>query len=170
MNKETFHRIFEEYYQSLCRFAYVLIGCKETADDVVQKAFISFWESRFVLPKDINTKSYLYKTVRNLVVNHQKSEARRGYYEQDATIFYYDNTDELVDKECLTKHLKNIVDCLPPKCKVVYTLKYQEGLTYQEISEYLEISTNTVSNHIQKALRILKEYLTTVKDEIYTNQ
>lgn len=50
------------------------------------------------------------------------------------------------------KEIKN----LPPKCKEVFLLSKEEGLTNIEIAEYKQISIKSVEGHITKAFSILR--------------
>ena len=51
---------------------------------------------------------------------------------------------------------------LPPKCQMVYKLIREEGFTYKEVAQLLDISSNTVDRHLNNALHKLihtvKEY------------
>ncbi len=56
---------------------------------------------------------------------------------------------------------------LSEKHKLPLILFYMEDMTYQEIADYLEISPKTVDNHLQKALKLLKDKLSLYKEEFY---
>ncbi len=51
------------------------------------------------------------------------------------------------------------IEKLPPKCRQVFTMSKQEGLTNKEISEYLDISIKTVEAQITKGFNILRKSL-----------
>jgi len=48
---------------------------------------------------------------------------------------------------------------LPPRQKEVYMLHRVEGLKYNEIAERLNISVNTIENHMSRALKTIREKL-----------
>jgi len=48
------------------------------------------------------------------------------------------------------------LETLPPQCRKVFELSRMEQLSYSEIASQLNISTNTVENHISKALKLLR--------------
>ena len=169
MNKKEFHKVFKKHYQELCRFAYIIVNCTENADEIVQKSFISFWENRNSLQIKKDAKSYLYKTVKNIAINYLKSNNTRKSYEHE----YFEMSSKVqpaeIDRIFFNDKLKEAIILLPERCRIVYCLKYIEGLNYKEIASYLDISSNTVDNHIQKALKKLKEELGKYKTEFYNN-
>lgn len=55
--------------------------------------------------------------------------------------------------------LEKAVALLPPQRKEVYKLKYQERLSYDEISARLNLSKNTIRNHMSRALEDIRAYL-----------
>ncbi len=63
----------------------------------------------------------------------------------------------------LSGRIKDALDKLPEKCRIVFVMSRYEELSYKEIALQLEISVKTVENQIGKALRILrgelKDYL-----------
>ncbi len=169
MSKKEFHQIFKKYYQTLCRFAYIIAKSKEIADEVVQQTFISFWENRNFINIHKDLKSYLYTMVKNGTYNYLKSNKIRKDYENEYVSFTVNNEKTEIDDQLFKEKLKWAIEQLPEKCRIVYCLKYMEGLTYDEIANYLDISSNTVDNHIQKALKMLRENLYRFKGEFYNN-
>jgi len=59
----------------------------------------------------------------------------------------------------LTNKLDEIVQALPQSQKEAYMLHKVEGLKYSEISECLNISVNTIENHMSRALKTIREKL-----------
>lgn len=66
-------------------------------------------------------------------------------------------------EEDIEKVIVNAIDKLPERCREIFLKSRIEGMKYREIAEELNISTNTVENHISialKKLRVeLKDYL-----------
>ncbi len=66
------------------------------------------------------------------------------------------NLNEEFESKDLEKQIQEKILILPPQCRKVFLLSREEQLPYKEIAKKLNISVNTVDQHIQKALRILK--------------
>jgi RNA polymerase sigma-70 factor, ECF subfamily len=167
LKKEEFHKVFTSNYQELCRFAFVILNCADLADEIVQKSFVSFWENRNRTKIEKDIKSYLYKIVKNNALNYVKSDITRKNYEREFFLQSVESQNEKINDTLFRERLEKAITNLPHKCRMVYCLKYIEGLSYKEIATYLEISANTVDNHIQKALKYLKQELSQYKTEFY---
>ncbi len=169
MTQKELHTFFTSYYQELCRFANYIVNCSDTADDLVQKSFIKLWEKRDLVQVHKDIKSYLYKSVKNASLNYLKHLETRKSYEKEFTELSQMNDSSGIDEIQFRKKLEIAIALLPERCRTAYCLKYIEGLSYKEIADYLEISSNTVDNHIQKALKLLKESLSKYKEDFYNN-
>jgi len=73
---------------------------------------------------------------------------------------------ESIESTELQKAIKGAIAKLPPQCRKVFELSRMEQMSYSKIAEELQISTNTVENHMSKALKMLradlKDYLTCI--------
>ena len=49
------------------------------------------------------------------------------------------------------------IDSLPDRCREVFLLNKRDGMKYKDIADKFHISVHTVDNHIQKALRLIRE-------------
>jgi RNA polymerase sigma-70 factor (ECF subfamily) len=58
----------------------------------------------------------------------------------------------------LRYHLKKAINSMKEKRRVIFNLNKTEGMTYQEIAEYLNISERAVEDNIAKALIEIREY------------
>lgn len=169
MTQKELHTLFTDYYQELCRFANYIVSCRDTADDLVQKSFIRLWEKRDQVQIHMDIKSYLYKSVKNASLNYLKHLETRKKYEKEFSELFQMNDSSDLDELQFRKRLELAINLLPERCRMAYCLKYIEGLSYREIADYLEISSNTVDNHIQKALKLLRESLSKYKEDFYNN-
>lgn len=110
-----------------------------------------------------NFKAYLYAIAKNKIFSYYRHELVKQKYQRsvlsgDAEIM----TDDLAQiTECkeLQQLILDKIEELPPKCKEVFKLSRQQHLSHKAIAERLNISENTVDQHIQKALRVLRTAL-----------
>jgi len=145
-----------------------MLQCKESAEDVVQHTFIQLWENRGKIEINNNLKSYLYITVKNNSINYLKSAKTRKLYETEYHNNHHDKMENGIDLNKFSHKLKEALQLLPEQCRVIYTLKNLEGLTYKEISEYLNISEKTVENQLSIALKKLRDMLIKTREELYS--
>lgn len=62
----------------------------------------------------------------------------------------------LIKKE-LEHKIQEVIQKLPPVCKQVFMMSRFREMSYEEISQELDISVNTVKYHIKNALVVLKK-------------
>jgi len=166
-NEQAFDVLFRKYYAPLARFALMFTKNVDNADEVVQAFFVKLWQNKKKLRINSSVKSYLYTSVRNASLNFLKKEKTRNIYEDG---FETENEKmELVkEKDADFKEIyETAVNQLPERTKEVFILSKNEGLTYNEIAEYLQITAKTVENNMGIAFRKLREILLPYKHLIY---
>lgn len=160
--EELFHR----HYGFLTRIVFYITKDKEAAEDLTQDLFVKLWERRETLPEVINLKAYLVHIVRNSALDYIKRK-KTGASQLDQFLYFERNAGELSPEQ--TEDLKNKISDslshLPPKCRLIFSLNRFEGLTNDEIAEYLEISKRTVETQISKALKIMRKELKDIWDQ-----
>lgn len=158
-NKSAYSFLMDTYYSKLFTYALNLSNNHSLSEDIVQNVFLNIWEKRKNLNPNLPIKSLLYKAVYNNFITQYNKKKSIGELEKK----YMKTVDYLTeesDNSVFNKKLQIIkkeISKLPKKCQKVFLLSKQEGLTNQEISEYMNISINTVENHISKAFSILRE-------------
>lgn len=159
--KDAFDALFRKYYQPLCRFARFFTDNRSDAEEAVQSAFIALWENRQEITISRSLKAYLYQMVRNnALMLLRKENTRKQYEQQYVEIQEIDIPSEkpLTDEE-INKFVSKGLSVLPEKCRMIFSLSRYDGLTYDEIAEYLEISPKTVENQMGIAFQKLREFL-----------
>jgi len=131
----------------------------ETAREFVQDVFVSLFKLRDSLSPQISILAYLQVALKNRVLNHYRHQNVHKRYEQyvaQQELYAADNTIANLHSKELETHLKEEIKKLPQQCRTVFLLSREEGLPHKEIANHLNISTNTVEQHMRKALRILR--------------
>jgi RNA polymerase sigma-70 factor (ECF subfamily) len=160
-HKESFDALFRKYYQPLCRFARLFTDNGDDAEEAVQTAFITLWENKTTILVDKSLKAYLYQMVRNnALMLLRKVNTRKQYEQQFVEIQDADLPSEkpMTDEE-INRFVMKGLSVLPEKCKAIFSLSRYDGLSYEEIAEYLDISPKTVENQMGIAFQKLREYL-----------
>jgi RNA polymerase sigma-70 factor (ECF subfamily) len=108
-----------------------------------------------------NIKTYLFRSVRNNAIKYLERQHTHVDISEiiDFNYQYPSVEQEYISSENL-KIIQQIIDELPSKCKMAFTLVKELGFTYHETAAIMEISTNTVDRHIQLALRRLRDSIT----------
>lgn len=155
----AFTEIYERYSGLLFIHAFKLLHSKDDAQDVVQEIFTNLWDKATHLPLDIPIRKYLYRALKNRILNffeHQR--ICTAYIELFHTIANEGEwlTDEkLREKEVLTVLRKEIA-ALPPKMREVFERSRIRYQPHKKIALDLGISDKTVKKQISNAIKIIK--------------
>jgi len=159
-NKIAFDQLFRRYYTALCRFSFAICLSQADAEESVQDMFVNLWEKAPTIRIETSIKAYLYTSARNYTLNTiQKQQTEQRYLNEYAELVDEEGTDDKLDDMQISQLIRTGVSVLPEKCREIFILCKQEGLTYDEIAEYLNVSKKTVDNQMGIALRKLREYL-----------
>ena len=151
---EAFRVLYYKYFTPLIRFALYRTHSMETAKELVQEMFTRIWIKKDFLDPRKPVKSYLYKSLSNLIINRRKlhsSQATSLESKQNSKIYNdEDNMELMID-------IRNAMDALPEKIKTVYLLSRVEGFRYEEIAEICCISEKAVEKRMSKAFSLLRK-------------
>lgn len=158
MTTSEFEELFKKHFPSLCNIAYAVVKDQDQAKDVVQQVFIKFWNKRNSVNTDDNIHAYLKKAVVNTAINHLEKYKRLQLADdfQHFNIENKENENKEQKIATLNKAIKNAISKLPDKCQTVFSLSKYEGMSNQEIADYLEISIKAVEKHISRAFKELR--------------
>lgn len=133
---------------------------RDASSDIVQDVFVYIWEKRDQIDLDRNIKSYLFQTTYHRSINYLKQNKNVPLTDDQYKLSHTIKDEELFEQEAILYSKKekiyNSLRHLPPKCKEVFVLSRQNGLTYAEIAKSMGISPKTVENHMVKALSIIR--------------
>ncbi|RDV10704.1 RNA polymerase sigma-70 factor [Pontibacter diazotrophicus] len=153
--------LFRSQYQHLCLRVHRITRDADAAEDIVQDVFVSFWNNED--RQQITTpEAYLYRAAINKALNYASSQKRRGELEAQyrAQQPLSDNsTEQGLQLQETQQKVQDAIELLPPICQKVFLLSRYEEMSHKEIADFLSISTNTVDNHIKKALAVLRKVL-----------
>lgn len=158
--QEQFTAYFRLYEYPLYCFALKTIQSELLARDIIQEVFIKLWTVRSQFSTIANIEDYLYKMVRNKVVDVLRQLANdrrlRAEYFNDHQWEESRTYDNMVAKE-YEFALAEAINQLPPQRRIIYQLSQVEGRTRNEIAEELSISPSTVKNQLTAALSYLRK-------------
>lgn len=155
--REALNELFEQYFTSLCHFANSYLGDPMLAEEIVSDVFFNLWAKRKSLKITGSLKPYLFKATRNQAISYLRRpsfqfEPLEEYMHQAVA----QSPDALLIHKENRQNWQNCIDSLPGRCRLIFTLQRDEGFTYREIADLLDISEKTVENQMSKALKLLR--------------
>lgn len=156
--------IFDQHYPPLAKALRRYISDQETCKDIVQDVFVEIWNKRASIEIHTTLYGYLWQATLNKGLNYINTSRRIVLNEPDDWAEEEDNSEQEIAnklaKENLEQALREAIEQLPEKCRLVFSLSRFEHLSHREISEQLGISTKTIENQITKAMKVLRAILT----------
>lgn len=129
------------------------------AEDLVQGAFVRYWEQQTGQNIAISEKCYLYKMVYHDSISFLRKRRTRLAYQRDRQLVAQEGEAPPAEQFDVQEKVKNALGFLPAQCREVFELSRFEQLKYREIADVLDISEKTVESHMSKALKILRREL-----------
>lgn len=155
----AYTEIYERYKRILYQHAYKKLGDREEAKEVVQWLFVMLWTRREAIQPETNLSGYLYRAIRNRILNVIAHKEVASRYLLSLEQFYAAGeyvTDNQVRERELAALIEKEIASLPPKMREIFELSRKTNLSHKEIAETLSLSEQTVRTQVRNALRILK--------------
>jgi len=161
-NINYFESIFKEYFNPLVNFVNKYLNNFENSREVVQMTFVKLWANRSNLEVRSSVKSYLFQTTKNTMIDYirkNKNILNAKELENSIATEFIDEQNENLDPYIIRAAVEKCLNNLKPKAREIFNLNKFEGLTYEEIAEYMKISKRSVEDNMSKIMIYLKEEL-----------
>ena len=156
-DKAAFAEIYRRYWSLLLALAYNRLKNLAAAEDIVHDVYAGLWYNRH--RQEIKSlKNYMATAVKYLVLKEIRKKALFHRYSesQDRNNFFVITTDNSLDTKRVLKIVKEEIETLPEKCRLIFKLSRESGLTVKQIASEMDITPKTVENQLNKALRKIK--------------
>lgn len=166
-DQQAFQAIYYYYAPRIYGKLLKVLHSEDLATELLQEIFVVVWQKRAYFDAEKSFRSYLFKMADNLVIDlFRKTQRNKLVMDKllAASIDQYTHTEEWLLQKEHRAILKKAIDQLPPQQKLVFTLCKLEHKSHEEVAGLLGLSTSTVNNHIVKATRSLREYLSSYPD------
>jgi RNA polymerase sigma-70 factor, ECF subfamily len=154
----------------LYNYALRMTGSTLDADDLLQETFLKayrFWDK---YEQGTNIRAWLFRIMKNSYINRYRKETKEpatvGYEEVEG--YFTSVRDESVSLNDLQQSLTNnlldddvasAVADLPEEFRTVVILCDIEGLSYEEIAEFVDIPLGTVRSRLHRGRKLLRDRL-----------
>jgi RNA polymerase sigma-70 factor, ECF subfamily len=158
-DEAAFESLFRAFAPGLCAFVTRYVDSRAVAEEIVQDLFLTLWRRRETLAIETSVTTYLFTAARNRAVNHLRRErvARRW---EGVVIGRIETPGGSGEGELLEMlDLQDGIERLPARCRLIFTLSRQQGMTYGQIAESLGLSIKTVEVQMGRALKSLRAWV-----------
>jgi RNA polymerase sigma-70 factor, ECF subfamily len=156
---QAFAELVKRHTERFYRLAYRYVQNRETAEDLVQDAFLRLWENPAIWQPDRNSKftTWFYRIVVNLCLDWQKKKRPMPMGEDLPLADERESADEAMIRMQEQRLLENEIAALPERQRTALNLCFDEGLSNQEAAEAMGVNLKALQSLIMRAKTTLKE-------------
>ena len=171
-DRKSFEELIEKYQKLVINTAYRLIGDRAEAEDMAQEVFLRVYSRSRSYKPQAKFSTWLLRITRNLCLNRLRDKKRHPLASFDSPIETEEGKlvrdipaearavpDVFLERKELQDVIKQAIDFLPAKQRMVVILAKYENLPYQEIARVMGCSVSAVRLRLYRAKIILKERL-----------
>jgi RNA polymerase sigma-70 factor (ECF subfamily) len=151
-------------------YALKITGNQLDADDLVQETFLRAFRFFDKFEKGTNCKAWLFRIMKNLFINkYRKNQKEPGKVDYDEIENFFDTirAERLDSTDLQEKVFSNLLDddvtralnSLQDDFKTVVILCDLEGLSYEEIAEFIQCPIGTVRSRLHRGRKMLQQKL-----------
>lgn len=167
-NKNAFDTLVERHKGAAYGLAFHYVGRFSEAEDLAQEAFVQAYVNLARLREPSRFGAWLKGITANLCKMFLRSrQSERASLEEMAAQAESEPTaDDILQQSEVRQQVRQALASLSEKNRLAVTLYYIDGLTYQEMANFLEVPVSTIKGRLHKARRQLREELVSmVKDD-----
>lgn len=178
-----FESIYRECGEKVLNLVYRFTRDKEIARDLTQDVFIKVYQNLNTFRKESQVTTWVYRIAVNQCLNFLKYSRRRrlintlnrtlgeALHNGDATGQVESRStdpgpDQIVEQRERDRIIRQAIDDLPAKYRLPFELYRNEGMSYQEIAQVMNISLSAVETRVHRARKRLLETLQPMREQL----
>lgn len=166
-DSSAFEEIVTKYKKLVYSVVYKMIPDKEEVNDVSQEVFIRLYKSIDKYNPEYKMSTWIVKITTNLCLDTLRKKKQDTLTLDDAIGVRSgaDTPEEVLIKNQRALLIKNAVDELPDKYKILITLFHNNGMSYEEMTKVLNEPMSIIKNRLYRARLMLKQKLDGARKE-----
>lgn len=161
-DKEAFATLFREHYETLFRFGSKFTTDAELLEDCIQELFIELWQAKSRAPV-LSVKAYLLKSLKYKLLKSFRKKGKTVPLADNGDVpFEWSHETLLILQQEDAEKKQKVMDALgrlSHRQKEIIYLKYYQNLSYEEVSEIMNINYQVARNLLYQAIKSLKNML-----------
>ena len=155
MTRSELELLFKTHYAEMFRLAMSLLYDFDESKDVVSDVFAKLLDSSMTIKGD-DARGFLLTCVRNACLNVIRHKQLR---ERFASLHVPEPISDVPDDMVMLSELRDYIDShLPPLTRRIFTMRYLQDMTCQQIAESVGVSRVTVHRHLSESLEKINAY------------
>lgn len=167
-DEAAFDAIIRMYQKKVFKLAYGFFREPEDAMEIVQETFLRVFRTIRGFREDQGSRqfqSWLYRVTANLCIDYYRKFRKKRLRDTEMEDVHHklhgasDDPETRMSREALNSGIRDAVDRLPKREKMVFTLKHYSNLKYQDIAGVMNIAVGTVKSTHHRALSHVKSHV-----------
>ncbi|BBO75736.1 DNA-directed RNA polymerase sigma-70 factor [Desulfosarcina widdelii] len=154
----SFTELLRRHRDAVYGFACRMLGDPQEAEDVAQETFLRLYRASNRYRADATLRTYLLKIARNICIDHFRKK-RPEIMEELPETPTEETPLDLLEGAIAADRLEKAIGDLPVNQRTAILLRHTEQLSYQRISEIMDVSIGAVESLLVRARRALRRAL-----------
>lgn len=158
--RNKFGKIYDKYIEKIYRFVYLKVNSAQVAEDLTSETFLKTWEFFKKDKQKINNiNAFLYKTAKNLVIDHYRQRGKIRIVSTDDISIVDPRHDLEKDAKINSdvEWVRKCIDGLKDDYQDVIILRYIDDLPISEIARIMGRTNGATRTLLHRALKSLKD-------------
>lgn len=155
----AFRRLYEKYGDKVFASAYRIVGEHHAAADLAQEIFVKIFHEMRSFKFESRFSTWLFRVTVNHAINKANEVRRHTRIHEKITREGKGDPGGTREGGPLDERIQQAIQALSPKLRAIVSLRYLDGLSYEEIAEVLEVSLGTVKSRLFLAHETLRPLL-----------
>lgn len=170
-NKECLYFFHEKYHEKVYHYSYTFVKNKEVAEEITSDVFVRIWKIRDRVDISKGIDHLMFKITKNFCIDYLRKVSRNSALREDYLRQCMASRSTIIEEQySFREHLaiaKQAIAKLPPKCRKVFLLRYDQELSLQQIAGELDIAVSTVQKHLHKGTKFVRNYIKSHTDLVF---
>ena len=159
-DERAYVELVYRYKDKLLNFVFQFLGDLEQAEDVVQDTMLRLYEKKHYYKEIAKFSTWIYTIARNLANTELRKRKRRkttylSQLSKEERQFEIpaaqDDVDQSLHNEFINDRIQSAINNLPEHFKLVIILRDIQELSYDDISNIVEVPLGTIKSRINRA-------------------
>ena len=157
-DEKAFGELLKRHQNAVYGFARRLLNDPQEAEDAAQETFLRLYRTSERYRPEASLRTYLLKIIKNICIDHYRKK-RPELMEELPDTAHSDTPLDMLESAITNERLEKAIDTLPVNQRTALLLRHAEQLSYQEITQVMDLSMGAVESLLVRARRRLRQIL-----------
>lgn len=162
-SESAFAKLMKKYQDRVYWLVRRTINDHDDADEITQEVFITVYEKIHQFREESQFFTWLYRIASNKILMFLRKKKMKEMIGLDHLVELLGSKEENAEDKMIrvewNDSLKQAIQSLPEKQRIVFNLRYYDELTYEEMSDILKTSVGGLKANYFHAVQKIKEQM-----------